>query len=256
MPDALVGSTGFVGSNLLMQTGFDDVFHSTDIASIRGRSYDLLVCAAAPAEKWKANRDPGRDLANLEQLMGHLGTVRVRHVVLISTVDVFAVPVDVYEDSPVAPDAATAYGRHRYQLEEFFRARFDTTCLRLPGLYGAGLKKNVIFDLLHGNALEAVCPDSVYQFYGLDRLWADVVAARRHGLGLVHLATEPVSVREVAHHAFDMDFENPRAASPARYDLRTRHAALFGGEGHYIMSRAAVLAGIAGFVAASRRERP
>ena len=253
MRSALVGSTGFVGGNLLRQTRFDDTFHSTDIAGIRGRSYDLLVCAAAPAEKWKANKEPERDLANLESLMGHLAEVRAAHVVLISTVDVFAVPIEVDEETPVDPAAATAYGRHRYRLEEFLRGRFDTTCLRLPGLYGEGLKKNIIYDLLHRNALDAVCADSVYQFYGLGRLWRDVETARSHHLPLVHLATEPVSVRDVAREAFGIAFENPKATHAARYDFRTRFAALFGGSGGYVESRAAVLAGIRDFVAAARR---
>ncbi len=255
MRSALVGSTGFVGGTLLRQAPFDDRFHSTDIAGIRGRSYDLLVCAAAPAEKWKANREPERDRANLERLMEHLAEVRAAHVVLISTVDVFADSTGADEATPVDPAAATAYGRHRYRLEEFVRGRFDTTCLRLPGLFGEGLKKNIIYDLLHGNALDAIAPDSVYQFYPLDRLWTDIGTARAHGLPLVHLATEPVSVRDVARRGFGIAFENPAAPAPARYDLRTRYAEAFGGSGSYLMSGAAVLEAIAGFVAAWKGAR-
>jgi nucleoside-diphosphate-sugar epimerase len=252
---ALIGSTGFVGGNLLRQTRFDDGYHSTDIDTIRGRSYDLVVCAGAPAEKWKANQEPERDRANIARLMDCLAHVEAEHVVLISTVDVYATPAGVDEDTPIDAGALTAYGRHRYELEQMVRSRFDTTCLRLPGLFGPGLKKNIIYDLLHNNALDAVCADSVYQFYDLDRLWRDVGTARGHRLGVANLATEPVSVREVAREGFGIAFENPSQKNAARYDMRTRHDRLFGGGGGYIAARAAVLAAIAAFVAAERRVR-
>jgi nucleoside-diphosphate-sugar epimerase len=253
MPDALIGSTGFVGGNLLRQRPFDDCFHSTDIETIRGRSYDLVVCAGARAEKWLANREPERDRAGIDRLTSCLAEVRAAHVVLISTVDVYPSPVLVDEDSPIDPAAASAYGRHRFALEEFVRGRFDATIVRLPGLFGHGLKKNVIYDLLHHNALDAVCPDSVYQFYGLDRMWHDIETTRAHRLAIVNLATEPVSVRDLAREAFGVAFENPAQTSAARYDMRTRHSALFGGSGGYVTSRTDVLHAIRAFVSQSRQ---
>jgi hypothetical protein len=74
----------------------------------------------------------------------------------------------------------------------------------------------------------------------------------RHRLSLVHLATEPVSVADVVRVAFAVEFDNRVAASPARYDMRTRHAALFGGDGPYIESSQRVLDGIASYVARER----
>ena len=51
---ALIGYSGFVGGNLLRQRSFDACFNSSNIEAIAGRSFDLVVCAGAPAEKWKA----------------------------------------------------------------------------------------------------------------------------------------------------------------------------------------------------------
>lgn len=252
MASALVGSTGFVGGELRLQTTFDDHFHSTDIETIRGRSYDLLVCAGAPAEKWKANKEPEKDRENLARLMANLAEVRARQAILISSVDVYPVPADVDEDTPIDPARGSPYGRHRYELEQFFTARFDTVVLRLPGLFGRGIKKNIIYDFLHGNALDAICPASVYQFYPLARLWSDIGIARGHGLKLANLATEPVSVRDVAREAFGTDFVNPRQTTAARYDLQTKHAALFGGRDGYLMTRRQVLDAIRDFVAGQR----
>ena len=255
MRSALIGSTGFVGGTLLRQTSFDEQFHSTDIENIRGRSYDLLVCAGAPAEKWKANRAPEVDQANLQRLMQCLAEVRAQHVVLISTVDVYAVPVGVDEDTTIDPGATSAYGRHRYQLEVFVRDRFETTCVRLPGLFGRGLKKNVIYDFLNNNEMSAICPDSVYQFYDLDDLWRDIAQVRAQGLGLVNFAVEPVSVRDVARDGIGIEFDNPLAVNAVRYDMHTRYAGLLGGAGVYLRSRHEVLAAMRDFVGAWRRER-
>jgi nucleoside-diphosphate-sugar epimerase len=249
---ALVGYSGFVGGNLLAQRSFDARFNSSNIEEIAGRSFEVIVCAGAPAEKWKANAEPERDLANIERLASALAGANTRRMILISTVDVFGRPVGVDEQSPVATDGLHAYGRHRRLLEERLASRFETTVVRLPGLYGPGLKKNIIFDFLHHNDVHKVDSRGVFQFYDVSRLWRDVETAMAHGLLLVHLPTEPVSVADIARVAFGIEFDNRVVAEPARYDVRTRHAALFGGTGPYIASTTQTLDGIAAFVARER----
>ena len=109
MPDALIGYTGFVGGNLLRQHPFTGLYNSKNIDTIQGREFDLLVCSGAPAEKWKANADPAKDLEILTGLMNHLRQVRARRVVLISSVDVYPDPRGVDEASPIVPEQASAY---------------------------------------------------------------------------------------------------------------------------------------------------
>jgi nucleoside-diphosphate-sugar epimerase len=147
----------------------------------------------------------------------------------------------------------SAYGRHRLMLECLAAAQFPRVlCVRLPGLFGPGLRKNALFDLLHDHDLHKVHADGVFQFYNLCRLWADVRTALDAGLALVNLATEPVSIREVAREAFGMEFANDPGTRPARYDVRTRHAGLFGGCDGYLDPREEVLAELRAFVAAER----
>jgi nucleoside-diphosphate-sugar epimerase len=252
MTDALIGHTGFVGGNLLRQHPFEALFNSKNIEEIAGRSFDLVVCSGARAEKWKANAEPERDREEIERLMRALMQVNARKVVLISTVDVFLNPVDVDETSPVATAGLHAYGRNRRTLEEMVASRFDGLIVRLPALYGHGLKKNIIYDFLHDNDVRKIDSRGLFQFYNVDRLWGDIRVALDSGLDVVHLPTEPVSVADVARGAFGLEFTNEIAATPVRYDVRTRHAALFGGSGNYIETRAQQLAGIAEFVARER----
>lgn len=250
--NALIGYTGFVGGNLLAQSAFEARYNSSNIEEIAGRSFDLIVCAGAPAEKWKANADPARDLANIERLADAISAASARRVVLLSTVDVFGSPIGVDEDSPVRTEGLHAYGGNRRQLEQRIAERFDTTILRLPGLYGPGLKKNVIFDFLHDNDVRKIDSRGVFQFYDTTRLWQDIQTAIAHRLSLVHLPTEPVSVADVVSAAFGVEFDNRLAGNAARYDMRTRHSALFGGKDGYLESASQALRGIAAFVARER----
>lgn len=253
MPAALIGHTGFVGGNLASQTRFDEFFNSSNSEQMSGRSYDLVVCCGARAEKWLANQQPDADRAGIARLMDVLATVRARQLILVSTVDVFQSPVAVDETTPVVLDGLCPYGKHRFELEEFVGGRFPTLVARLPGLFGPGLKKNVIYDFLHDNNLNRIHHAAEFQFYDLRRLWRDLTIAREAGLSLVHLATEPVSVADVARAVLGREFCNAPPIAPARYDFRTRHAALFGREGHYLEERSEVLQRIHDFVAACRK---
>lgn len=253
MRDALIGHTGFVGGNLLRQRRFDALYNSANIEAIAGQHFDLVVCAGAPAAKWKANKEPEADRACLRRLTDALASVRARRVVLVSTIDVFGQKDTVDEDS--TPRDATAYGRHRQELEQFTAARFDTLIVRLPALFGPGLKKNAVYDMLHNNQVEKIDSRGVFPFYDVTRLWRDVQTAEAAGLRLVHLATEPVSIAEVARAAFGFEFLNELAATPAVYDFRTRHAALFGGSGGYLCDKGQVLADLAAFVHSEKRKQ-
>jgi nucleoside-diphosphate-sugar epimerase len=253
VPDALIGHTGFVGGNLLRQRKFDALFNSRNIQEIRGQKYDVLVCSGAPAEKWKANKEPERDLEILQGLMGHLREVSARKVILISTVDVYPTPIEVDEDSPIDLEQGGAYGRNRRRLEMFLQEHFDTLIVRLPGLFGPGLKKNVIYDFLHNNRLEAINSEGVFQFYDLANLWRDLETALSHGLRVVNFTTEPTSVAEVAREAFGKEFHQPMP-NPGRYDLRSKHAALYGGRNGYFYDRVQVLRAMKAFVDSSRRQ--
>jgi nucleoside-diphosphate-sugar epimerase len=214
--------------------------------------FDLIVCAGAPAAKWKANQDPQADRACIGRLMAALERVKTLRFVLVSTVDVFGQADGVDEECP--PTGATPYGRHRLELEQFVRESFHALVLRLPALFGPGLKKNAIYDLLNNNQIEKIDSRSVFQLYNLRRLWRDIRIAAGARLPLVHLATEPVSMAEVARYVFGTEWVNHLSGSPPTYDLRTRYATLFGGSDAYICHKMRVLAELTDFVR-TQRER-
>lgn len=237
MKRALIGYTGFVGSTLCGQTSFDDCYNSSNIEQIVGKTFDLLICAGAPAAKWKANQNAEQDLLNIQRLITCLQTVQAHRFVLISTVDVYPVPSFVNESSTISAVQAEPYGKHRYYLEEVLRQIFPlSSIVRLPGLFGKGLKKNFIFDLLHNNCLHLTHAESIFQFYNLERLWADLQVVLTHQLALINFATAPVKAREVAAQCFAYDFANQTDRPPVRYNMQSQYAHLFGAKMRYLYS--------------------
>jgi len=245
MSNCLIGFTGFVGTTLLKQHGFNNLYRSTNISDIKGKSFDSVICAAAPAQKWIANREPEADRQNIERLIGHLKTIQCQTFILVSTVDVFKTPFGVTEDTAVDETGLQPYGLHRRYLETFIESHFPRHLIvRLPGLVGPGLRKNVIFDLLNQNNLDAIDSRGVFQFYPTVNLWHDIQTALQAQLSLVHLTAEPISVAEVAQHGFGREFQNILAHPPAQYDFQSKHAALFGGCGAYQYSKRETLLAI------------
>ena len=249
MRTALIGFTGFVGATLLRQATFDDCYNSKNIEEIVGRQYDLVVCAGAPAVKWQANQQPQEDWANLQRLMQALQHVTAATFLLISTVDVYDPPVNVDEDTVIDPGNIHPYGKHRFLLEQFVRQQFARPhIVRLPGLFGHGLKKNFIYDLMHANCLHLTHQDSAFQFYDLAQLWDHLKIVRSNAVPLINFATEPTSASELAAFCFGLEFHNETERPPVRYDMHTKYAALFGREAAYINSKEETLTAIRRFV--------
>lgn len=251
MKTALIGYTGFVGGNLDRQANFTDKYNSSNITEIAGKSYGLIVSAGQKAEIWRINQDPETDVKDLQALTDALDQANTEQLVLISTVSVYPDPVGVNEDSPIDTTDQMPYGRHRLELEQHLAERFRTLVFRLPGLFGPGLKKNVIYDFLTDNRdyFPKIHADSVYQFYNLERLWGDITTAREASLSVLNIATEPVTVAEVAEQCFGFTFDNrPSDIKPVRFNFSSKHAELFGGSGGYLYSKEQVLDEIKDFV--------
>ncbi|RSV12304.1 pyridine nucleotide transhydrogenase [Sphingomonas sp. ABOLF] len=256
--DALIGSTGFVGSTLLRQHSFGATYASANIAEIRGQEFDTIVCAGAPAAKWIADGNPEADIQNLQTMAAHLASASARRVILISTVDVFADSRGADEATPIADERVTPYGRNRYWLENFVRERFSRSLVvRLPGLIGPGLRKNALFDFRNGNNLDRIDARGVYQFYPMVNLWNDLITASDAGLEVVHLTAQPVSVAQVAKDGFGLAFDNQiEGRVPAEYDLQTQYADVFGGTGRYTYSRRESLLAIRAYAQSEPASKP
>lgn len=238
MSEGLIGYTGFVGGNLHRQHAFNHLYNSSNIQEIARQEFDLLVCAGVSAVKYKANQDPAGDWAGIQKLLTPLLTVKAKELVLISTIDVYPNPVGVNEQTDLSQLDNHAYGKNRLKLEGLVRQQFPNVhVVRLPGLYGPGLKKNIIFDILnHNPALNMIHSESVFQFYNLANLWNDLQVVVEKNIPLLNITAEPVKAKDIAQRCFGIDFQNLTDKPALKYDVQTIHAQTFGKTGPYLYS--------------------
>lgn len=305
---ALIGYTGFVGTTLRRSLACDALYNSANVEQIAGERFDEVICAAAPATMWQANRDPAGDRANIRRLFDALARAEAGRVILISTIAVFADPAAANTESRAAFEPEKAYGRHRRELEELVTARFPHThVVRLPALFGPGLRKNFVFDLVNPvpsflrppayealaqpelagryygwdealgmwalnrtalaasadrAALTAAVEDaglaarnftnssSTFQYYNMDRLAGDLARITAAGLATVNICSAPLAAADLCRELTGRTFANP-APPVVHEDMRSDHAALWGGQDGYLYDRASVLADLKAFHAAA-----
>lgn len=241
---ALIGYTGFVGSTLsgTSQRGYTDQYNSSNINDIRGQHFELMVCAGVSAVKWKANAEPADDWTQIKRLIDPLSTTTADRFVLISTVDVYPSPINVSENDEPSLDKGHPYGRHRLLLEHFIATKFGRAhIVRLPALFGPGLKKNALFDLLTGNMIDRISPNGVFQWYPVSRLATDIARIIDADLRLINIAPEPCAMSDIVRTLFPDACIAGSDVSGPYYDVKTSHAELLGGSGHYHLSAAAVM---------------
>ncbi|EJU23470.1 NAD dependent epimerase/dehydratase domain protein [Peptoanaerobacter stomatis] len=152
--NALIGYTGFVGSNILLSKNeFKWLYNSKNIDDIVDKEFDIVICSGVSGTKFMANKYPEADMNNIMGLIDKLDKIKsVKKFVLISSVDVYPQINDVDENS-IIDDSIKGYhfyGKNRLYLERFVEKRFDNYLIvRLPALYGENIKKNFIFDMIY-----------------------------------------------------------------------------------------------------------
>ena len=147
---ALVGYTGFVGSNICSKGEFGGLFNSKNIEDAYGLQPELLIYSGVSAEKFLANKEPEKDFDNIQKAEENIERIKPKRLVLISTIDVIPNPIDVYEDVKIDSGVLQPYGKNRYELEKWVRNNYESALIvRLPGLFGNNIKKNFIYDYIN-----------------------------------------------------------------------------------------------------------
>jgi hypothetical protein len=249
MRAALIGHTGFVGSNLKQQYSFTDFYNSKNFLEMENQKYDLVVCAGVSAVKWLANKEPEKDLSSIKSLESVLATIDAKKFIHISTVDVYPTMNGNDESFDCSSLENHAYGSHRLAFEKFCDKKFaDCTIVRLPGLFGDGLKKNVIFDLLNNNCLEMINTKSSYQYYYLKYLWRDIQKSLDNDVELINFFTEPVPTDEIITRFFPLKSVGDKAIPEGHYDLHTKYSSFWNNNGNYIYTKNEVMEQLSEFI--------
>ena len=241
----IIGSSGFIGSHLASRYKNVRRYGRENISKLSGDDSDLIIIAAAPASKWLANKEPEKDLANIKTLVESLKCIEDKKCVLISTIDVFPVGTEFIESQELPFNHPEAYGANRGYLEmQLTHSLENLHIVRLPGMFGPGLKKNLIYDLLNGKPTTKMNPATSFQFYDVRSLPGHLGLCIASDLKISNLATEPITVSEIYSSCFDL--HAPLTEVPEmHYRMKTKFSnELAGLEGPYISSKIEVLAGL------------
>ena len=152
MNKALVGYTGFVGSNIYIKAGniIGGVYNSKNIKLAYRTNPDTLIYAGLRAEKFLANTYPDKDRLLIEEAKQNIKEINPKKLILISTIDVFKKPINVTEESNIDVQGLQPYGYNRYRLELWVRENYpNALIIRLPALFGINLKKNFLYDFIN-----------------------------------------------------------------------------------------------------------
>lgn len=241
MKTALIGYTGFVGDTLNKAIFPSHCYRSSNIDEICGQEFDHIICAGVQAMKWWANLHPKEDMDGIQRLLNALSHVKTQRFTLISTIDVYPSPRSVFENSSIDKSGHHAYGINRLYVEEWVSGNFDNVAvLRLPGLFGPGLKKNVIYDMIHDNGLEKIHPDGVFQYYDTRQLAGDIEKVWQVGISLLNVSSEPISTSEIRDNFFPGKILGGTGSAPNGYDMRSLYATSWGGDNGYLYSKSQI----------------
>lgn len=209
--NALIGYSGFIGTNLLPYINNVDLYRSTNIEDIKNKSYDIIYCCGINAKKWYANLYPKEDIESINKLINILTTVKCNTFVLISTIDVLDCTIEQNELTEQYY-SSHSYGKNRLYFEEWCNQHYNNCYIfRLPALFGHGLKKNALFDLINNNNIDKLRNHWVFQWYNLNNLYNDIQYYVINNIKLVHLLSEPIELKEIIDLCFnDITIDNKK----------------------------------------------
>jgi hypothetical protein len=190
--NAIVGTNGLIGSYLKTVVEHTHEFNSDNINDICKYKFNTVYIAAPTGNRLWANDNAMRDFDNVQRLYSALtysSTPLIDRVVLIGTVD------SVLRNH-------LPYGRNRRWLELKLNEQFNPYILRLGALIHPTIKKNVLYDLKHGQYLDSINLNLQTQWYDLNDLGKDIhfsLLADQHERNLL---SEPISNREIVEQFF------------------------------------------------------
>ena len=210
---ALIGYTGFIGSNLRKLYKPNYNYNSKNISKIKNKTFDVLFCAGTSSKRWVANKNPKEDLNNIKKLTKSLESFKTKKFILISSIEIYGLKNNKNENNKVNIKYNSSYGKNRLYLENFIKKKFkDYLIVRLPIVYGKNFCKNVIYDLLYKNEVEKLNAKDLIQIYNVKNLKKDINFCLKKDIKELNIATEPISLGYIAKKVFEVDLPKKKGA--------------------------------------------
>lgn len=158
----IIGGNGFVGSAVVRQCDKRKLEYRIvtreNFEQFTGTSCSILINANGNSKKYMADREPLWEFdASVRSVYQYVTQIHAEKYIQLSSCDVYpdcSQPGQTAEDHLPAVDRQSAYGFHKYLAELCVQhVAKKWLIFRMGGLVGPGLKKNAIYDILHGGPL-------------------------------------------------------------------------------------------------------
>jgi hypothetical protein len=106
-------------------------------------------------------------------------------------------------------------------------------------------------------ALNFTNPDSIFQFYNLSRLWADIEIAFTSGLQLLHISPAPLKAKKIYYSVKNTNMpQSSDNINAKKYgqDMQTLYSHLWGSHNSYITQEQEIINEIKGFCKSYRSD--
>jgi len=191
---AVIGSKGFVGSSLCRsfeREGFSVTKVTRENYEDHKRGeYDVVINAAMPSKRFWSFNHPLQDVEETVNKTADLFYQwRYKKFVQISSIS-------------AKTQLGTPYGAHKKAAETIVQSREDSLIVRLGALYGQGLLKSALFDLINKNHIY-VDILSEYNYIDVDRA-SDYILLNTYKNGILNVgARDTISLLEVSKNIWD-----------------------------------------------------
>jgi len=153
MQICIIGHTGFVGQTVYEYlSNKHDVFGiNSQTKDIPNQKFDVIINCAGSSKKYVAQKTPSEDFLMNANVFSTILKLKFKKLIHISSIS-------------VSDDTNSNYAKSKAAAENWVKLYYpQSTILRLSGLVGPNLEKNVVFDIQNNRKL-FVTLDSIYNF--------------------------------------------------------------------------------------------
>ena len=248
MKNALIGYTGFIGSNLRNKIENCKFYNSKNIKEIEYKNFNNVYFSGNDSRIWYVNKNHREDLKNIQNTLFYLKKIKCKKFILISTIEVYDNSLNANnEKSKIKNSNNNHYGNNRFFFEKEIKKVFKNyIIIRLPVVYGNNLKKNLIFDIINDNNVDEINKNDMLQFYPVRHLFSDINKIKKHKkISLINLASEPILISELLSHS-QISNKNNKPQN-RRYNMNSIFTKIFN-QSNYRFSKNYILRDIKKFI--------
>ena len=227
--NTILGYSGFVGSHLLEKVFNTELYNSKNIKEIANKEFNLVYCCCLPSVKWYCNKNPEEDIRIIDEIKQHISNIKsFNKLILISTIDIHCNNIEEQTEDNIVV-SKEYYGLHRYNFEQWLIDNYENKIhiIRLPALFGIGIKKNVLYDLLNDNNLNLISNKNYYQWYDLRWLYDDIEYMINNNIKILNAYSEPIIMDEIINNFFPTKINNVLNNFTIKYNQKTKYNEIY-----------------------------